>query len=296
MACAGLAAAGGTLNGPVSAIVYDNATRSVRPALGVPGSAWVAEALADGIDAAAFAPDGSVGLFAKDGGLHLMRRSADGAWTSNRVADGASAAALIVWSGDSSIAAVVENGAAALWRADGSVAARIAGIPGPVTAAAVAGDSLIAAVAAEGIYLLTGGSEAKLLARADNPVCVAVAANDVYFADRGRNEVWALRDYRQGGEPRLVANIEQPVGVAVANDVIVIAGASARKVIALRAGSGEPSFELPLDFEPTGVERFGSAGWLLNAGQPGPLQVLASGPEPAVYFIPRGQERNERAQ
>jgi hypothetical protein len=204
-----------------------------------------------------------------------------------------------VWSSDSLAAAVIEGGAATLWKADGTPAGTITAISGNVVAAAIQGQDLVAAVTSEaesGIYLLAAGSEAKLLARADEPVAVAIAGNDVFFADRSRNEVWTLRDYRQSAEPRLVANIDDPTGVAAADGAVVFASAAARKVIALRTGSGDPLFEIALDFEPTGVYRFGTSGWLLNAGRPGPLQVLAAGPEPAVYFIPRGQERNDSAQ
>ena len=54
------------------------------------------------------------------------------------------------------------------------------------------------------MYLLESGADAELLARADAPVSVAVAGKDVFFADRLRNEIWTLRNYRDGGDPRLV--------------------------------------------------------------------------------------------
>ena len=76
----------------------------------------------------------------------------------------------------------------------------------------------------------------------------------------------------------------------------MFASASGRKVFGVRTGSAEPVFEIELDFEPVSVERFGNAGWLLNAGKSGPLQVLVGGKDPAVYFVPRGQERGESAQ
>lgn len=291
-------AADGRLNGPVSAFVYDNTSRSVRPILGVLGAAYAGDALADGMDAAAFAPSGLAGLFVKDGGVYLMRQSAEGAWNTVRIGEG-SATASIVWSGDSLTAAVIDGRSAGIYKLDGSLSATIAAIPGPVAAAALDGQCLIAAIVSDGgsgVYLLQSGSEAKLLARADKPVSVAVSGTHVFFADRGRNEVWDLRNYREGGDPRLVAAVEDPVGVAAAADLVVFASASGRKVSGVRPGSAEPVFDLALDFEPAGVERFGNTGWLLNAGRSGPLQVLAGGDQPAVYFVPRGQERNESAQ
>ena len=63
--CTCAAAADGRLNGPVSAVVYDEASRSARSVVGIPGSAYVGAALADGMDLAAFAPNGLAGLYVK---------------------------------------------------------------------------------------------------------------------------------------------------------------------------------------------------------------------------------------
>jgi hypothetical protein len=295
-ACAS-AAAEGSLNGPVAAMLYDSATRSFHAVPGIPGAAYVGAAIADGVNAAAFAPNGLVGLYTKDGGLYLARPAADGSWTSSRLID-AGSEQMIVWAQDSAAAAIIDAGTVTFRRADGSLTGHSAGVAGQIAAAAVDGARLVAAVisdSASGIYLFESGAEAKLLARADRPVSVAVAGADVVFADRARNEVWLLRDYRNGTEPRLVANVDDPVGVAAAGGAVIYASAASRKVVAVKA-SGEPVFELALDFEPTGVERFGNSGWLLNPGTSGPLQVLVGGREPAVYFVPRGQEGSERAQ
>lgn len=282
------AAAEGRLNGPVSALVLDRASHSIRPVIGVPGSAYLGAQIAEGVDASAIAPSGAAGLCAAGGSLYLMR-SAEGAdWSSVRIAEGLQGAVRIAWRPDSSAAGVLdEGGILRVWNADGTAAGSVAA--GGAAAALAAGPAKFYAAMAGGIYALEAGAEAQMLARADDANAVAAAGADVLFTDRARGEAWRIRN----GELALIAKIDDPVGIGVSRGTIAIASASGRKAIGVRAESWEPLFDIALDFVPSGVDAFSDSAWLLNAGQTGPLQVLAlENATAAVYFIPAGQERN----
>jgi len=275
-ACAG---AEGRLDGP-GGLVFDSASASVRSMYGVPGSAYLGAAVAEEISAAAVAPNGRAALYLRDGSLVLQKE------TAAVLAEGL-AGARIAWSADSSSAAVADgSGAVRIFKLDGSAARTIADAPAGIADLALDGELVIAS-AAGGIYVLEAGKPARLLTQTEGAADLALLGADLFYADRSRGEVRVLRSYAGGGDPALVAKLDGVVGVGVAKNVVVIASASQKRAIGLRIGSNEPVFDLELDFEPSSVDAFGDAAWLLNAGQSGPLQVLVADASPAVYFIPR---------
>ena len=275
-ACAG---ADGRLDGP-GGLVFDSGSASVRTMYGVPGSAYLGAAVAEEISTGAVAPNGRAALYLRDGSLVLQKESAA------VLAEGL-ASAKIAWAADSSSFAVADGSdAVRLWKLDGSAIRMIAHAPAAIADLVLDGDRVIAS-AASGIYALEAGKPARVLAQTEGAADLAVYGADLFYADRTRGEVRVLRNYAGGGEPALIAKLDGVVGVGVAKNVIVIASASQKKAIGLRNGSNEPVFDLELDFEPSSVDLFGDAAWLLNAGQSGPLQVLVADANPAVYFIPR---------
>jgi hypothetical protein len=262
-----MCADGGSLNGPVPALVYDEAARALRPMIGMPGAAYLGTPLFSDIDGARVSSDSR---------LVAIRRGSD---VSLAPVTGTAASPLAVASG-----AEVR-----LWDTAGAPVA-LAAAPAAVLSVAAAQDHAVVGVEG-GVYLLTS-NEAKRVALADQPTAVAISGSDLYFADSARGEAWVLRNYREGGEPALAARLDGARGVAVNRQQLLIAGA--RSVMAVHVGSLEPAWTLDLDFETSSLETLGSAGWLLNAGKPGPLQVLSiEDGTPAVYFVPRGtQEGN----
>jgi hypothetical protein len=247
---------------------------------GVPGSAYLGGAVAEDVTSAAAAPDGRSALYLKDGRLILQKDS------STILAEGLSGAR-IAWSADSSAAAVADaSGAVRIFKVDGSAARVIGDAPGAIADLLLDGDRVVVS-AAGNVYVLEAGKPARVLTQTESPADLAIAGADLFYADRARGEVRVLRNYSSGGDPALVAKLDGVVGVGVAKNVIVMASASQKKALGMRNGSNEPLFDLELDFEPTGVDAFGEAAWLLNAGQSGPLQVLVADASPAVYFIPR---------
>ena len=62
------------LAGPVSGFLVDEQARSIRPILGMPGSAYAGDASVTAFDFAAGAPDGRSAVISRSGSLHLIRR------------------------------------------------------------------------------------------------------------------------------------------------------------------------------------------------------------------------------
>src|SRR5712692_1991606 len=107
------------LSGPVSGFVFHEPSQSIRPIVGVPGSAYLGTALAQGFDAASVSPLGKFALATLGGKLYLLRGLDGGqsepapiegsidavdrfAWSP----DGASA---VAYSGDSRRAQILRN-------------------------------------------------------------------------------------------------------------------------------------------------------------------------------------------
>jgi hypothetical protein len=245
--------------------------------IGVPGSAYLGDALAADVDYAAASPDGDSVAFSRGGALYILRNG-----SSRLLAEKIDGP--IAWSPDSS---VVAAGGRLFQIASGS-STGLAVLDKSLSAIAASKDHAVAA-APGGVWLLNSDAS-RLLAAADDPAALAIHNNDLYFADRGRGDIWLLRDYVRGGDPVLVTRIDGAAGVDVAGDRILVTGAN--RVVALRSGTFDPLFEIELDFTASGLSRLSSSAWLLNAGQHGPLQVLSLDGNPGVYFVPRGGEGN----
>jgi hypothetical protein len=266
----------GSLNGPAPALVFDAASKAVRPMIGIAGSSYLGGAIASEVDAVVASPDGKAAAYLKGGSLYMLQNGSSVLLAQN--VDGP-----LAWAADSGTIAT----AGVLFGTDGS-STPLARSGGTINALAAAKHHAVAA-AEGGVWLLTADS-ARQIASADKPVSVSIQGSNLYFADSARGEVWLLRDYVNGGEPVLVAKAEGAMGVDAEGSLVLIS--AGRKVIGLRSSSFNPVFELELDFDASSLTRLNRSTWLLNAGQTGPLQVLSLDGDPAVYFVPRSEEAN----
>src|SRR5512134_3362781 len=68
----------GGLTGPVSGMVFDADSRSLRPVVGVPGAAYLGQPAVSGLDWASVAPNGRAALVLSNAQLRLLRWSSEG--------------------------------------------------------------------------------------------------------------------------------------------------------------------------------------------------------------------------
>ena len=292
------------LGGPVSGLVYDQFTKTIRPIVGVPGSAYLGPGVAGQLDFAAVSPNGKLALAVRGGALCLANLT--GAQPDWRTLESESGPVeSIVWSADST-AAVVAGRSMKLWshldadpsqlsllEVDGSRWSSFVLVPGSED---------VLAGRDGGVYRLSASDTPRLVVPVPSPSSMAlgVSNNVVYVVDRVNRQILALRHWDDSPEVSLVADaslgVKDPVAVAVAADdrSLLVADAS-RALIVLDPESRSVTGHWDLEFQPTRVERFSSGLYLLNSRTAGtqPLQVLATGAQPAVFFIPGGDFAQE---
>lgn len=282
----------GGIRGPVSGMVFLPEEGAIRPVLGVPGSAWLGDPLAAGLDLAALAPDGKRAVAAKNGRLYLVSISGLEAAGWRDIGSAPEGLNRIVWSADSSAAAAVSSPHGTVQVFRGGEMAASCSLPGAVISAAIDGSGNVAAgVEGEGLYLCRDGA-VRLVSRNPRVSAIAIAGQDLYLTDRDLGQLMVIRGYKNEGDASVMAAVEDPVGLAVSGDgarLAVASGASrALTVFDLRTAAVAQTVEL--EFTPTGADRFSSGEWwLLNPGAQGPLQLLELSRAVNVYFVPAGR-------
>jgi len=294
------------LAGPVSGLLVDEQSRSIRPILGMPGSAYAGDAAVTAFDFASAAPDGRSALVSRAGSLYLVQRL-DGATPTWRELSNESASfSRAAWSENSETLAVVNTTAnrLELW-IDLASEPRLAStldltsLTGSVAALAVDKDAQYAFAATQGaddsaLYVLQADGEPRMIAQLGRAGGLLLSAGALYATDRGRNEVLRITNWASTPEVASIASaghgMSDPVGVALSTDrrTLYIANAGVNQLLGFELAAGAVKTSLDLDFQPTRLERMGSGSLLLlERGVPGeaPAQVL----DPValkVYFVP----------
>ena len=294
------------LAGPVSGLLVDLQARSIRPILGMPGSAYAGDASVKAFDFASAAPDGQNAMISRDGSMYLIRRL-DGAtpvWRElsheSPAIDGAA------WSENSESLAVIDSTASRLELWTGlsadpkrSASIDISSLTDRVVSIAVDKDARYAFATTQGtdggaLFYLKAGEEPRLILPLARAGGLLLSSDALYVIDRGRNEVLRVTNWASNPAVATVASaghgVNDPVGAALSTDrkTLYVASAGVNQVIGLDVASGAVKATLELDFRPTGLERMGSGNLLLlEKGTPGeaPAQMLDSVAQ-RVYFIP----------
>jgi DNA-binding beta-propeller fold protein YncE len=301
------------LSGPVPGFVFDQTSQSIRPLVGVPGSAYLGSSVVDGFDAASVSPLGISALATQAGKLYFIRNLDSGQPDSTPLDNAISGAGLFAWGQDGLSAAVYSAGSqqAQVLRGldprDGSKtptiedAIDLSSLNGAVSVLAFDGKRLLIGAASQGsggVYLADGQSAPKLLVQAANPVALSIdtAKGDLYIADRDNNQIWLIGDYAGDATPMLFvddrAGVSAPVGIRVSvhGRRLLIANSGSQGIDAVEIATRATVGHVDLDFAPGRMEALGTGSLsLLNFGGPsGPLYVLDSAGDLAVYFVPAG--------
>jgi len=314
-AISGWAQSSAGVAGPVTGFVFDGQLGALRPMLGIPGAAYLGSVVAGGMDAASVAPDGSAALGVQlRGKLMLYSGLRKGQTLALAVSGAIADADHFAWAANSGSAAVYSSraGQAQILTtlAPTPLAAApidLSSLPGQVTALAFDGQHVIVAVASGesgGIYLSGPSAGIQRIASAANPSAIALAGNDLYFADSGAQQIVEVRNYANTPAAVLFANdsgINSPAGLQVSADAqrLYVANAGSRKLVVYQIASRSPEQSLDLAVTPTRLERFGDASaYVVNSGAKEPLYVVRDGGpgKAAVYFVPSpGKPRPLRA-
>jgi hypothetical protein len=296
---AGLAAQEVRLAGPVSGFVADPQTRSLRAVAGVPGAAYVGDAVLSDVEIAAAAPRGGRVLAARGGQLcaiqDLSAESPECAPLEGAIAD----VDRVVWAGDAAWVVSSTGRRAQLWKDWSGAAATVdLGEMGRIVSLAGTAEAAAAATSDGAIYLIETGSAPRLLARVGRAGGISVAGTDLLITDRDAGQVLRIRNFAEGGAPELLAGaghgLEDPVGAVVDGGRLYVASGAGRAVSVFEYPSMEFVTRLAVDFEPARLELLAGKLYLLNLAEGGEtLQVLQAGDEPAVFFVPAGRASGE---
>jgi hypothetical protein len=309
---AGLACAQqGTVAGPVSGLVFDRASRELRPVLGIPGASLMGEPIALGVDAAAawVAPlQTAAFVAASDGKLHWFRFDA-GKVSEVPLGEAAAVPQAVVFSPSGTAAALVNGNRAQIVKGlpnapaiAGEVALPVDHVARPVVR------RLTLAVNDDASYLLFGsggtvnllgmaGENRKLLDTA-GPAFVAFApgGSDAAVVDARGAGVMLFRDLAKAGNPETVAALDERIaatsGVAFSPDGrrMFLSIASGKGVDVLDLGTNARS-KVECSCSPAGMTRMGN---LFRLTEPGaePLWLFdPAAAEPRIVFVPPAATR-----
>jgi hypothetical protein len=278
--------------------------------IGFPGSASFGPVLLDSVDFASVAPRQTYGIvfqgekcdFVSGLGTKTVTRLAIASVTPHP--DG------IVWAGNGSLAV--------LYSRAGSWFQTIAGFPGaPLAGAVVDASSLggeIGALAVDalgkqislgvagedgGVYRSSDGQFTRLASMA-KPVSLSFSSDGqtLYALDAATAQVKAVLLSGSGVQTLALPGIANPIAIQSLEDsqnrpVLYVAAGSDRILRVLDISSQRIVTDVPLDFQPTGLDPFGSSSFVLvSRSEPAnPLWLFTSTPQPAAYFVPAVQLR-----
>jgi len=294
-----------SMSGPVPGFVFHSPTRSIRPIVGIPGSAYLGPMVAQDFDAASVSPLGKSALATRGSRLFFLQGLDSGEPLATPIEGAISAVDRFAWSQDGLSAAVysADSRQAQILRSPN--AAQPPGVESSLDLSSTAG--AVSALLFDGKRLLVGAggvyaadnSGLKLLLPAGNPGALALGAanRDLFVADRTSNQIWMIGDYAGDATPMLFsdgAGLTAPVGLRLAGNgrYLVVASFGARSVDALEISTRSTMKHIDLEFAPSRMDTVGSGTLaLLNAGADGePLYLIDSGENLAVYFVPARSE------
>jgi hypothetical protein len=260
--------------------------------LGIPGSAYVAGAVLENVDAVAVSPDGAA-LASHDGALVLISRAADGNFEVGRVEDSV-AAALLAWSPDGSAAVAYspeQRMAQVLTRGKAVRVIDLSTVDG-VSAVAIddTGDQVLIG-AHDGLHFARKSGDVTRIAAIATPAAIALKGGDAFVAANG---IFEIQDY--SGKAALLAFADETdvLGLQVARDEKRLIVAASRTLSVYDVASRTVTARLDLEFPPTMLARLGAGSvFALNSATAGvePLYIFDAGREPSVFFVPAGREQ-----
>jgi len=303
---------GSKIGVPISGVLVDDATASIRPLKGDTVSAHAGDASVSDVQFALAAPDGRTALVVRDGTISVIRRvqTQMPVWRdlTRDPIEGQIRVDRAVWSQDSNALAIYDAVQSKLffWKnaqSDPAPAGQFDMSQFPKAPASMALDPEAHYVFAtfmehEGasLVMIPVGGAAQTLLTLTRPGAMFLSNGTLYIADRGRAEVYALSNWTTGLTLRTVVmagnGIKDPAGIALSPDgkQLYVADAGSRQVIAFELGSSAQKAAVDLDFRPTRMDLVaGGSLFLLDKGSRGESAAeMLQAPDLRVFQVPVG--------
>jgi DNA-binding beta-propeller fold protein YncE len=286
-----------TVESPATPLVFHAASRSLRPVVGMAGSAYLGAAVREEVDFASIAPDRRT-LFVQAGAASLLMTGASTAEENSReLSEAISGVDQLLWSADGQTAILFASAGPRLqWLAGGQAGAPVELPEGArLLAAYPDGRTAILTVAGH-LYRVTPDTALEQIGVFENPAAAVTDGSALYVADAATGQVYAIEtvDGAMTQRPLLAEGeaVEDPSSMLLSADggTLYVALRSARLLRAYAIASGTATAELSLDAEPTAFVPLARGGFLLNpvaaAGEPFSVVNFRNGLTTA--FIPTG--------
>jgi hypothetical protein len=295
----------GGVRGPVLGYMWDEASRGLRPLLGIPGASRLAGPirLEPAVSYAEGLPGQDYALGVDAGSGEVLLIDLRGGGRAQPVAGAGAAPDRILFGPTGATAALYFRERRTVQLLSGlpgaaSVVAAIdiGALPGVLTSLAVNdnADLLLAAVSegdAGSLFALTVEAGPRRLAAIGRASALVFLENsqDALLADESRREVLLLRDASAAAEIRVLAGerdgLSRPVAVAATAGRLLAADAGGQAVALLDPAGGAPAM-LSCDCRVSGLYRLRGDVFRLTAVSEAPQFLLETGAEPRVLFAP----------
>jgi hypothetical protein len=298
--------------GPISGLVYDPPTRSLRLILGMPGGARISEAVAQDVDWASVSPNCRAALIRRGDESHLLTTTQLGGELVEAPIQGSlDVPNLAVWAEDSTALAVYsESTRSAQWLqidlqgASTETPVGLGDLEGNVTAIAADRKSgtIFLAVAGTGVYRLTTGSGAvAVIPLADvSAIAIEPGGGNLWLADRANAQVLQIADPASSGDSTaLIVDAEKltdisMIGVSSDRKTIYLADRATSQLYLFDRSNQTMAAGPALDVPATSLLPLGRATSLLlgprSKGEDA-LFILDETNGPSVFFVPAIGER-----
>jgi hypothetical protein len=290
-------------------ILFDRATQSLRPMIGIPGSAYLGEPVLEHLILAVMAPGGMAALAVQQDGVVLIDfRSEPPAYfpLHGSIAN----VDRILWGGDSSAAILHSSSGQQLqWVRNTTESASLdppidlSSLPGRLSLLAVDSGARHAAVGSVdeerggGLYLVTSGHSPQFVVNIGEPKAAVFGASGdlLYVADARTRQVLEVGlGAESPGQvrPRFTEQdgVTDPVGLSFAPDGkrLYLANGSDRNLLGYDLSGETPALRIALEIVPTGLEPLAGGRFLVNPGAASgeSFWLLESRPVPEVVFVP----------
>jgi|GEM_PF-1984445 len=306
------------LSGPVLGYLVDADARLIRPIAGIPGNAWVGAPVETPFPLAfaAALPGSAHAIASSESGSQLLVVGLEN--TAARAIEGAGA-------NPSSVALSSRGSSAALYYAETGSVALIHGLPeGPAVRAridvsqiegrlsrmAISDDGTLAAFVFshedhDALYVWASSSPPhaplRLVTESARIAAIALLGDEVIVADRGVNEVFAVRDVRGEAARVFLAGaregVASPAGLSVSTrNEIYVGNAESSTVMILEAG-GRLLRTLQCECAVTTVAPLRDSVFRLTDNLDRPIFLLdAAGDEDQIVFVPAAAPQSEARQ
>jgi hypothetical protein len=303
-----------SLRGPVSGLIHDVPSRSIRQVVGFPGSSYLGQPALRNVETAFIAPDGESALVVENGQVALVRGLRNGNSTRFPVSELNGRVERVSWASGSGSLVAYCSSTRRLLRLDAGTSPPMPGpsidlsyLEGEVTGVVTNDDASVTVIGFRhptqgGLYAVSEGAPPVQLSATKNPgdAIAGDSANVLYAIDRDAMRIlrfpngayggWESLSFSGEGEP-----MADPVGIALSRNGqrLYVAGGVDRMIREYDLSSRELLLEIRLDAIPQGLSPLAATTsvFVLGPRRSGeqPMWLLDARSVPSVSFVPAGE-------